>query len=381
MNYGVAVPTPHATTGPRWVVPERTWVDLFYDLAFAAGIIALSGSFADDHSGIAVIWYSIAYAMMWCAWLLTGWATGSLTTTQAPHSVASIGLLVTQMAALLLLALVAGDSIVDAEFYFDVLLGAVMVTTLILALRRRRSGPMRWRVPASVAFACLALALSWYVEGTASLVVWLVALASVALAAWSVASDRETDGHRAAHRLGELSVIVIGEVLVKLTLTLTDESMESLRLAALPGILLTLAGVWWIYFVNLPQASRLTGPRRAWWIVLHVPLHLGLLGLAVGLAKVAVNSAAVVEHPTLLTLPIVLTMASLALMAWLATARWWIPAVGLAALSAVAAVTGHGADPLWAAVAIAAITVATAGGLAITPKRSAPAQTATPASP
>ncbi len=381
MNYGVAVPTPHATTGPRWVVPERTWVDLFYDLAFAAGIIALSGSFADDHSGIAVIWYSIAYAMMWCAWLLTGWATGSLTTTQAPHSVASIGLLVTQMAALLLLALVAGDSIVDAEFYFDVLLGVVMVTTLILALRRRRSGPMRWRVPASVAFACLALALSWYVEGTASLVVWLVALASVALAAWSVASDRETDGHRAAHRLGELSVIVIGEVLVKLTLTLTDESMESLRLAALPGILLTLAGVWWIYFVNLPQASRLTGPRRAWWIVLHVPLHLGLLGLAVGLAKVAVNSAAVVEHPTLLTLPIVLTMASLALMAWLATARWWIPAVGLAALSAVAAVTGHGADPLWAAVAIAAITVATAGGLAITPKRSAPAQTATPASP
>ncbi len=381
MNYGVAVPTPHATTGPRWVVPERTWVDLFYDLAFAAGIIALSGSFADDHSGIAVIWYSIAYAMMWCAWLLTGWATGSLTTTQAPHSVASIGLLVTQMAALLLLALVAGDSIVDAEFYFDVLLGVVMVTTLILALRRRRSGPMRWRVPASVAFACLALALSWYVEGTASLVVWLVALASVALAAWSVASDRETDGHRAAHRLGELSVIVIGEVLVKLTLTLTDESMESLRLAALPGILLTLAGVWWIYFVNLPQASRLTGPRRAWWIVLHVPLHLGLLGLAVGLAKVAVNSAAVVEHPTLLTLPIVLTMASLALMAWLTTARWWIPAVGLAALSAVAAVTGHGADPLWAAVAIAAITVATAGGLAITPKRSAPAQTATPASP
>ena len=312
MNYGVAVPTPHATTGRRWVVPERTWVDLFYDLAFAAGIIALSGSFADDHSGIAVIWYSIAYAMMWCAWLLTGWATGSLTTTQAPHSVASIGLLVTQMAALLLLALVAGDSIVDAEFYFDVLLGVVMVTTLILALRRRRSGPMRWRVPASVAFACLALALSWYVEGTASLVVWLVALASVALAAWSVASDRETDGHRAAHRLGELSVIVIGEVLVKLTLTLTDESMESLRLAALPGILLTLAGVWWIYFVNLPQASRLTGPRRAWWIVLHVPLHLGLLGLAVGLAKVAVNSAAVVEHPTLLTLPIVLTMASLA---------------------------------------------------------------------
>ncbi len=381
MNYGVAVPTPHATTGPRWVVPERTWVDLFYDLAFAAGIIALSGSFADDHSGIAVIWYSIAYAMMWCAWLLTGWATGSLTTTQAPHSVASIGLLVTQMAALLLLALVAGDSIVDAEFYFDVLLGVVMVTTLILALRRRRSGPMRWRVPASVAFACLALALSWYVEGTASLVVWLVALASVALAAWSVASDRETDGHRAAHRLGELSVIVIGEVLVKLTLTLTDESMESLRLAALPGILLTLAGVWWIYFVNLPQASRLTGPRRAWWIVLHVPLHLGLLGLAVGLAKVAVNSAAVVEHPTLLTLPIVLTMASLALMAWLAAASWWIPAVGMAALSAVAAVTGHGADPLWAAVAIAAITVATAGGLAITPKRSAPAQTATPASP
>ena len=381
MNYGVAVPTPHATTGRRWVVPERTWVDLFYDLAFAAGIIALSGSFADDHSGIAVIWYSIAYAMMWCAWLLTGWATGSLTTTQAPHSVASIGLLVTQMAALLLLALVAGDSIVDAEFYFDVLLGVVMVTTLILALRRRRSGPMRWRVPASVAFACLALALSWYVEGTASLVVWLVALASVALAAWSVASDRETDGHRAAHRLGELSVIVIGEVLVKLTLTLTDESMESLRLAALPGILLTLAGVWWIYFVNLPQASRLTGPRRAWWIVLHVPLHLGLLGLAVGLAKVAVNSAAVVEHPTLLTLPMVLTMASLALMAWLAAASWWIPAVGMAALSAVAAVTGHGADPLWAAVAIAAITVATAGGLAITPKRSAPAQTATPASP
>ena len=381
MNYGVAVPTPHATTGRRWVVPERTWVDLFYDLAFAAGIIALSGSFADDHSGIAVIWYSIAYAMMWCAWLLTGWATGSLTTTQAPHSVASIGLLVTQMAALLLLALVAGDSIVDAEFYFDVLLGVVMVTTLILALRRRRSGPMRWRVPASVAFACLALALSWYVEGTASLVVWLIALASVALAAWSVASDRETDGHRAAHRLGELSVIVIGEVLVKLTLTLTDESMESLRLAALPGILLTLAGVWWIYFVNLPQASRLTGPRRAWWIVLHVPLHLGLLGLAVGLAKVAVNSAAVVEHPTLLTLPIVLTMASLALMAWLAAASWWIPAVGMAALSAVAAVTGHGADPLWAAVAIAAITVATAGGLAITPKRSAPAQTATPASP
>ena len=61
---------------------------------------------------------------------------------------------------------------------------------------------------------------------------WCLALALVAWAARAT-SDPRIDQHRLRHRLGELTIIVLGEILVKMVLTVGEETLWSVSLVAL----------------------------------------------------------------------------------------------------------------------------------------------------
>lgn len=366
--------TTQAATRGWFDMPARQWVDLFYDLTVAAGIIAISGTFADDHSGRGMLWFAIVYALLWCTWLLTSAATGSFSSPGQEHTALSVGALVGQMGALLLLAISAGDSLAESEALFDLLLGAALLLTLLLwvraDLRTPRLGRRRPGAPTLLtAMGIAALGISWFLESTASLVLWLAALVAVAAASWAVASDRGVDSHRLVHRLGELTLIVIGEILVKLTLTVEEETVWSVNLVALIPVLAILSAIWWIYFRTPTGIAGLGRGAQRVWVGAHLPLHLGLLGLAVGLAKLTVAAPELAEHHgpvTLLAAPLTLAFGALTTLAYVAHAPARpVLVIATAALAAVCALAGGWHEPLVTAYVAGAVGLAAAAGFAM----------------
>lgn len=61
-----------ADRGLLWPAPQ--WLALFYDLAFAAGIIAIAGSYGYDHTFEGAVWFAMTYGIIASAWVLTGGA-------------------------------------------------------------------------------------------------------------------------------------------------------------------------------------------------------------------------------------------------------------------------------------------------------------------
>lgn len=354
-------------------MPARQWVDLFYDLTVAAGIIAISGSFAYDHSGSGTVWFAVVYGLVWCTWLLTSAATGSLSSAGLEHTALSVTVLVGQMGVLLLLAITAGDSLPESIELFDLLLGAALLLTLVLWVRvdlrtprpkRRPSGPT---VLTAVGIAVLMA--SWFLRSSAGSIMWIIALGAVAAASWSIAFDRGIDTHRLVHRLGELTLIVIGEILVKLTLTVETETVWSVNLIALVPVLGILSAIWWIYFRTLTDTAALGHGTQRMWTVAHLPLHLGMLGLAVGLAKLTVSAPELAEDNgsvSLLAAPLALVLAALTTLAYVARARSRsVLVVTTAAATAICALAGAWDEPLATAYVGGGVVLAAAAGYAL----------------
>lgn len=279
-------------------LPGRQWVDLFYDLAIAAGIIALSGSFSSDHSAMGALWFAVTYAVMGCLWFITSALTGAYSADPPGPSAGWVALVVVQLALVLLLPVAAGDELAAADAVFDLLLGGALVVSVVLALRGPGRGPARsGPVAGLLAGAAVVLGGSWWAQGPATVIVWLLSLALVGAAVGILASSRGMDPHRVAHRLGELTIVVLGEILVKLVLTLAEESLASVSVAGLAATFAVLILVWWGYFGLAQAGADLSrSARRLVWVVAHFPFHLGLLALAVGLAKASVGSSTLTEH-------------------------------------------------------------------------------------
>lgn len=334
----------HTNRGLLWPAPQ--WLALFYDLAFAAGIIAIASSYGYDHSLLGAVWFATAYGIIASAWVLTGGATGSFATRQRPVTTPIVVLIVIQMAAVLMLSIASGDTIASSGAVFDGLLAVLLTTCLALGwLARDGAHAMPTRSVVLTVAAVLTLAGSWLLPDAAGLAAWLLALVALAVAAGLVAVDGRIDVHRFAHRLGELTIIIIGEILVKMVLTAGDESLWAVELVELMAALLLLVVAFWAYFTGPVNVTVLTGWRRLLWVSAHWGLHVALLGLAVGLSKLLVDSMALDEPGNvvaLLTGPAVLMVGSLALLDWVTGSRRWrmmaAATVGVAAVAAVALV-------------------------------------------
>lgn len=336
----------HSRSGLIWPGPQ--WLALFYDLAFAAGIIAIAGSYGYDHSVLGAVWFATAYGIIASAWLLTGGATGAFSSQPKQATTLVVVVIVIQMAAVLMLSVASGDSIASSSGLFDGLLGLLLATCLVLGWLARAgvhvsTNALPARVQWLVVVAGAALVVAWLVPDAPGLIVWLAALGALALAGAMVTLDSAIDVHRLAHRLGELTIIIVGEVLVKMALTADDESVWSVELVELGAALVLLVGVFWAYFTGPVKVSSLAGGRRLMWVTAHWALHVALLGLAVGMSKLLVGSESLDEPGALLALltgPALLIWTSLAVLDWVTgVARWRVAAVTAAAVAVVAAVT------------------------------------------
>ena len=85
-------------------------------------------------------------------------------------------------------------------------------------------------------------------------------------------------------------------------------------LFALPLIFCVITALWWLYFAHVAPAG--IPDRHRAWILLHFPLHLFIVGLAVGLSKLLLPASDAYSGSgfVLITIPLVGALVSLGLL-------------------------------------------------------------------
>ena len=98
--------------------------------------------------------------------------------------------------------------------------------------------------------------------------------------------------------------------------------MEGLDLICLAGTFVIVFAIWWIYFSDVPVA----GPPKHHnghqaWMLLHLPLHLAIVGIAVGAARVVlIDEHAIAEQAIpYLAIPLAAVLVCLGLIARLSS--------------------------------------------------------------
>jgi low temperature requirement protein LtrA len=330
--------------GVRW--PEPQWLSLFYDLAFAAGIIAIANSYGVDHSAAGALWFATTYGIIASAWLMTGGATGWFTDRPRQVTTPIVILIAIQMAAVLMLSVASGDTIASSTGVFDILLLVLLATCLGLGwLARSGAHAMPSLSQWLIGLAMVLIGMAWlFTEVTA--ILWELSLAALVVASALVVMDSRVRISRMAHRLGELTIIITGETLVKMVLTVGDDALWEVGLTALLAALLLLVATFWAYFTGPVGVTELAGRRRLVWVFGHWSLHVALLGVAVGLSKLLIDSQTLAEPGAVLALltgPGVLIVASLALLDWVtAVPQWRILSVAAVLVCAVATASAVG---------------------------------------
>ena len=114
--------------------PSAVWSDLYYDLVLVAGIVVLSGSWAEDHSPEYTMWLGVVFGLIWSTWVLTRLVMGSFGARHSDPTAVEIALLTVQMGALLLLTLSSVTDSAGAENAFGLLLSLALAAAVALGL-------------------------------------------------------------------------------------------------------------------------------------------------------------------------------------------------------------------------------------------------------
>lgn len=307
----------HPTSSGSW--PDSMWHNLFYDLAFVAAIIVLSTSFSFDYTVSTAVWIAVVFGVFWSIWLIT-----SLVMNQMPVGPMRVGLVAVQMGFVLAAAVGAGEAVQAVLEFTGPLIGAALlaVAALIAAGWRSEGDAKRRRDALLMAAAGVAFGLGWMIPGGMLLIPF--SLVAVAVVTLSMLRHTQESAHTLTHRFGELTMVVLGETFVKVGLSDDSNGLSRFRVSALVLIMLLITAMWLAYFAVVPRGDAGgSGRRRISWALLHLPLHLGLVFLAVGLAKLLADSKSLLHGGItwLLLVPLALTTAALTGLALVGSGR------------------------------------------------------------
>lgn len=305
------------------IVTDRSlaaWLDLFYDLIVVAAVVVLSDTLAKELTWSSAGWVAMVFTLIWVAWVLT-----SISRLGSPIQDAVRRLLVlTQMFGLVLMALAAGEGVVSHA----PLVGGIYAAVLVVVAATLQWGHTHGAPVASTTvdprWACLIAAVAfWFVPvlpGVLTAGAWLAAIALLLTAAFGlIRAHRQVQEHAddaRAHlreRFGALTIILLGETFVKLGITGVEGTLEQIEVVVLTTTFVIVFALWWAYFDGLERHGLPDGSRGDWWMAVHLPLHLGLIAVAVAVSSVLIVAPTDQRPEVLLvTAPVALSCLALA---------------------------------------------------------------------
>lgn len=272
--------------------PDQSWLELFYDLAFVASIVVMSTTYSKYAGWDGVIWLALVFSMIWFTWLTTTLLLGSgMVSTLWTRT-----LLVSQMVLVLGVAITSDYSSQDYSTAVAPLFAVVLVTLALFFRAARRTNEdfrvaykgyaLRCMLAAAVFLIAPAFGWPWWYP-----LLWLFGIALVVAPTGREERRLRMDSHHVVHRFGEFTIIMLGEVFVKLGITASHEPLGEIEIFALPLATTVVFGIWWLYFTDVPELGLSNDHRhRLAWVYLHFPLHLSIVAAAVALAHTLLAS-------------------------------------------------------------------------------------------
>jgi low temperature requirement protein LtrA len=270
---------------------KANWLELFYDLVFAAAVITFSDAVSLNPVPAVIGVVSASFVAVWLIWLATTFYVNSFGIDDSIHRF----LVVVQMLLLTLVSLAVGDGLDRNPELASVSFALLAINVGIMYGRHAR------RDSANSAFAtmrrnqyfvaALPVLAAAVVPMPVRAALWVMSIVLVAVPALScriggLARATPLDEGHLVERLGLLTIIVIGESFVKVSLVVTDGHLDGIDVVVLVSLFVAVFAIWWAYFDDIPEAGLRDGvaPSIA-WLLGHLFFQLFLIGVAIAYAK------------------------------------------------------------------------------------------------
>jgi low temperature requirement protein LtrA len=288
-------------TRPRYVVGETadrkvTWLELFFDLVFAAAVAQVATPLRDDYSLAGLVRFSILFILIWWAW--TGHAVFS--TRFDTDDGVQRGLTLLQMFGVAVMAANARDALDSRSSAGFAAAYAVLRFVLVFQYFRARAvRPARRLVNFYLTGHGVAAALwlaSALVAAPARYGLWAIAFAIDLGTPWVAVRHSAAVPPDAAHlpeRFGLFTLILLGESVVAVMHGIEHQENWSVPAATTAFSAMAVAfGIWWWYFDRIratsprPVASHGDAVRLHLWTYAHLPFSIALVVAFVGIQLV-----------------------------------------------------------------------------------------------
>jgi low temperature requirement protein LtrA len=281
-----------------------TWLELFFDLVFAAAIAQAATPLRDDYSAGGLLRFGVLFVLIWWAW--TGHAVFS--TRFDTDDAVQRGLTLLQMFGVAVMAANAKDALDSRSSAGFAAAYAVLRFVLVLQYFRARHIPDARALTTAYFAGHGAAAALWLASALSPTPerywLWALAFALDLGTPWVAVRHSAAVPPDAAHlpeRFGLFTLILLGESVIAVMHGIEHHEHWSAAAAgsAMTGMAIAFT-VWWAYFdaggATAPRPVRSHGDavRLHVWSYAHLPLYLGLVVAFVGIQHV-VSAATLAE--------------------------------------------------------------------------------------
>ncbi len=274
---------------PRYVAEDVTWLELFYDLVMVAAIIVFSHDLSVQPTWEIALKTLVIFTVLWWVWLITTLLVNADPNTDTVRR----GLLFAQMLTMVLLIIVGSHTQIPWREPLAPIVGVLLIVVAALheVTRRTRKELAEFAATRRNAFVVAAVlaTLSGYVPLHVAWLLWVVAgvllVVPVLVDRYDMGSERPAANlEHLAERLAGLTTIVIGESFIRVALTGSSRHLYEINFLIVCLEFVIVCSIWIAYFDSIAMAGMPPGRRRQrWWLLGHLPLHVGVIGAAVGL--------------------------------------------------------------------------------------------------
>jgi low temperature requirement protein LtrA len=236
-----------------------TVLELLFDLCFvvavASAAFALHHEVASDHVGDGVVGYASVFFAIWWAWMNFTWFASAYDTDDVAYRLTTL----VQIAGALILAAGVPEAMDGGDFAVITVGYVVMRLAMVTQwLRAAGSDPPHRRSALRYAAGIAVLQVGWVLnlflpQGPRYAGFLVLVAAELAIPIWAERPAPTTWHPRhIAERYGLFTLIVLGECVLASTLAIQTALEDDAALADLAttaaGGLLTVFGMWWLYF-------------------------------------------------------------------------------------------------------------------------------------